>query len=232
MSAEAYDFFKNIGMDVYAQNVSTLYKPTNILNMLFGVRYLHAYNADIPENLYLDLLEIVDTDTGVSIYENRYCLPLAFAASRDALSLDMDGLSGRPSQNEMLRTLLGEAKGTTYRTEADIADAYGTLAAGGMQITKFENDHIIGTVKSEGDSLLFTSIPADGGWTVYVDGVQVNTVTVFGYLLGTHLAAGEHTIEMRYTSPGYTAGLAISIVSAVILILYATWEYRKRRKAT
>ena len=177
-------------------------------------------------------MEIVDPAKGVSVYENRYSLPLAFTASRDALTADMDGLSGSWMQNEMLRMLLGDAKGTVYRTEADIAEAYDTLAAGGMQITEFASDRILGTVTSEGNTFLFTSIPANDGWSVYVDGVRANTVTVFGYLMGIELGAGEHTVEMRYTAPGYTAGLCITLASATALTLYAVWEYRKRHGRT
>lgn len=228
MSAEAYRFFGDIGMGVYALNVSTLYKPSNALNMLFGVRYLHAYNGDEPDGLFVDKVETVGK---VTVYENRYCLPLAFVASTDALAFHpSDGhFSAMTVRNGMIRSLLGETK-DYYESEAELASAFDRLAAGGMQIEKFAASHIVGTVKSEGDALLFTSIPHDRGWTVRVDGEEVETVTVFDYLMGVPISAGAHTVELSYTAPGFSAGLAISLTSLAAVLLYVAWDMLRRRR--
>ena len=227
MTEEAYRFFGKLGMGVYAQNVSTLYKPTNILNMLFGVRYLHAYNGDVPEaSLLVDPVETVDT---VTVYENRYCLPLAFLASRDALALDTEAYSGMLLENRMLASLLGDGEGRYYYTEEAISDAYSRLSAGAMTLDEFSSDRICGTVTAGEDTLLFTSIPADDGWRVTVDGKRVETVTVFGYLLGVPLSEGEHRVELSYTAPGFGAGLAVSLLSAAAILLFAVYERRRGR---
>ncbi|MBO7293647.1 MAG: YfhO family protein, partial [Clostridia bacterium] len=201
MGEEAYRFFGRLGMGVYAQNVSTLYKPTNILNMLFGVRYLHAYNGDLPEEgLLVDRVETVET---VTVYENRYCLPLAFLASPDALALDTEAYSGWMLENRMLGSLLGDGEGRCYYTENAIRDAYSRLSDGAMALDEFSSVRISGRVAVGEDTLLFTSIPADKGWRVTVDGERVEPVTVFGYLLGVPLSPGEHTVELSYTAPGF-----------------------------
>ena len=226
MSADAYEFFGALDMGVYALNVSTIYKPSNILNMLFGVRYLHAYNGDVPgEELFVDLAETVDT---VSVYENRYCLPIAFAASRDALSFNVGALSGRLQQAGMLRSLLGDEPGDFYTSEETLANACARLSAGGIELSEFSNDRIAGRVVCGEDSFLYTSIPADEGWRVFVDGERVETVTVFDYLLGVPMDAGEHTVELRYTAPGFRAGLALSIASALLVLTYILYDHKKR----
>jgi uncharacterized membrane protein YfhO len=129
----------------------------------------------------------------------------------------------------MLRSLLGDSVGY-YETEGALAAAYARLSAGGMQIDEFSDSHIVGTVSSAEDALLFTSIPHDKGWTVRIDGEEVETVTVFDYLLGIPLSAGEHTVELDYTAPGFTAGLAISLVSLASVVLFAVWDTLRRRK--
>lgn len=227
MSEDAYRFFGKLGMGVYAQNVSTLYRPTNILNMLFGVRYLHAYNGDSPAGLFVDEREVIDT---VTVYENRYCLPLVFAASQNALTLSTEELSGEVLQSEMLRALLGEAPGSRYQSEAELARAYRTLAPGGMEILSFSDSRIRGRVTVGEDQLLFTSIAAEPGWRVFVDGERVEPITLFDYLLAVPMAAGEHTVELRYTAPGFGAGLALSLTSATAVILFAVWDERVRRR--
>ncbi len=227
MTADAYRFFGRLGMGVYAQNVSTMYVPTNITNMLFGVRYLHAYNGDTPGSLYLDEVEALET---VTVYENRYTLPLAFVASEDALSLTMEGLSPTTLQNAMLAALLGDAESTRYMSEGALASAYGRLSPGGMEITEFSDTHIKGTVTAEEGSFLFTSIPYDDGWRVTVDEERVEPVRVFDYLLGIPLLSGEHTVELSYTAPGFYGGLAISLLSAAAVTLYAVLEQRRRKR--
>ncbi len=231
MSADAYRFFGRLGMGVYAQNVSTMYKPSNILNMLFGVRYLHAYNGDTADTLFVDHVETVGT---VTVYENRYTLPLAFAASRDALLLDLDRLSGEDAEGAMLRTLLGDELPRRYNREGVLSSAYEQLSAGGMTITAFSDSHIKGRVTVGKDQFLFTSIPADEGWSVWVDGERVAPQKVFGYLLGIPLSEGEHTVELSYTAPGFTLGLCLSLASLAATVLYLLlWEggRARRRKA-
>ena len=227
MTEKTYRFFGQLGMGVYAQNVSTIYRPTNILNMLFGVRYLHAYNGDVPEpSLLLDPVETVET---VTVYENRYPLPLAFLASPDALSLDIGDSSGWLLENRMLASLLGDGEGRYYYTEAALRDAHTRLSSGAMTLEEFSSDRLVGRVTAEEDTLLFTSIPYDEGWRVTVDGERVEPETVFDYLLGIPLAPGEHTVELSYTAPGFYPGLAISLLSFAAVSLFAVLDYRRRR---
>ena len=226
MTADAYRFFGRLGMGVYAQNVSTMYVPTNITNMLFGVQYLHAYNGDLPGSLYLDEVEALET---VTVYKNRYCLPLAFAASREALTLPLDGYSPTTLQNAMLASLLGDEETARYMSEGALSSAYARLSPGGMEITGFSDTHIRGTVTAGEDSFLFTSIAYDAGWRVKVDGERVEPLRVFDYLLGIPLSSGEHTVELSYTAPGFYGGLAISLLSAAAVTLYTVLAERRRR---
>ena len=128
----------------------------------------------------------------------------------------------------MLRNLLGDEGGIFYTTEDLLDDAYKRLLAGGIALTEFSNDRIAGQVTCGEDSFLFTSIPADEGWRVYVDGERVETVTVFGHLMGIPMDAGEHTVELCYTAPGFRAGLALSITSGLCVLAYILFDYKKR----
>ena len=83
---------------------------------------------------------------------------------------------------------------------------------------------------SDGESFLFTSIPADEGWRVLVDGQEVETVKVFDYLLGIPLTAGEHTVELCYTAPGFRTGLGISLASALCVGGYILLVRMKRKR--
>ena len=88
-------------------------------------------------------------------------------------------------------------------------------------------DRVTGSIATTGDRVLAFSIPYSPGWSAYVDGQRVQTLRANGLLLAVELAAGEHTVELRYHSPGFSLGLLLCGAAAGILLLYR----RKDRKA-
>ena len=78
MNGGAYDFFKSMGYEVYAQNVSTIYNPNYpALNSVFNVKYLIQRSGD--ENFRgFEQIDIIDD---YKILENKYYLPFAFTVS-------------------------------------------------------------------------------------------------------------------------------------------------------
>ena len=87
-----------------------------------------------------------------------------------------------------------------------------------LALNKYTETHITGSVDVLEDGLLLTTIPADAGWRVRVDGKDAETITVADALLALPLEAGRHEIEFKYTPPGFAQGLAASVVCFVILI--------------
>ena len=82
--------------------------------------------------------------------------------------------------------------------------------------------------QADGPGTLATTIPAEKGWTAYVDGEKVDTSTWLDAFLAVPLPAGEHRVELRYTAPGLVPGLALGGLSAAGLGL-ACLKRRKRR---
>lgn len=83
------------------------------------------------------------------------------------------------------------------------------------------------TAQSDGTETLVTTIPAESGWTAYVDGQKAKTEVWLNAFLALNLSAGEHKIELRYTAPGLVPGVALGCVSALAL---AGVEVLKRQK--
>lgn len=95
-----------------------------------------------------------------------------------------------------------------------------------------EDTYIKGKVVSSEDGLLYTSIPYDKGWKVYVDGVKVSEydiVQIGQSLLGVNLKKGIHEIEFKYEATGVATGITVSVITAIILIILVL--INKRRKA-
>ena len=76
--------------------------------------------------------------------------------------------------------------------------------------------------------LLCFSIPYNKGWTAYVDGEKAEIFPVNTMNLGIELEPGEHEIELRYRTPGLSAGAAVS--AGGLISLGILWICRRRKK--
>lgn len=217
MSGNAYDFFRKIGMEVYAKNVSTKYWPTNILNAIFGIKYLFDFENSYDESMFLKEKERVGK---LTVYENPYNLPIAFAVDEAVLEADMNRKRDDELQNEMLNLMLGEKGNLDDINETEFARAIDQLNENTLQITSFSKIEFSGTIDCKKDSVLYTSIPNDGGWSVFVDGKKANVITIFDYLCGVTLTEGVHTIRLVYHTPGLNSGMLLSLISGIIFLIY------------
>ncbi len=97
--------------------------------------------------------------------------------------------------------------------------AYNKFNAGGLNITEHNETYIKGTVTATEDCLLYTSIPYDIGWTVTIDGEEVETFALQEALLYVELSAGQHTVEFSYSPPGFKLGLLASFAGVMLLVI-------------
>ena len=336
MNTARYALFKNLGNRIYAQNVSTVYQPTPMQDMMFGMKY---HYMRLGEKLpYGKLIEKTET---VSVYESPYTLPVAYAVSpaikefmtvsveeptvyegialqtkfvslatgldRDvaveAVSsqpilqnarLDGNILSVRDTDSEASYSVefyaqrdgyfyidfdfvtgtytafvngAGKRTGTCagdpllsigyvkkgdsisvtvtvkgYQTvwadmsgwilDKDALDrAYEKLSAGGLRVERASETRIMGTIAVSEDSVLYSSIPYENGWSVYIDGEKQKTYDLGACLLACDIAAGTHTVEYRYLAPGLVMGILLTLFSAAILACLWFTTAKRRKNA-
>ena len=108
------------------------------------------------------------------------------------------------------------------------------LLEGNMEITHFEDTRVEGKVTATADcSTIYTSIPYDEGWKVYVDGEQVEINRAFTALLAFDVDEGEHDIVFVYYPDCVKYGIIISLCGlaafAAVTVIYKKVE--KKRKA-
>lgn len=82
-----------------------------------------------------------------------------------------------------------------------------------------DTDRITGSITTTADRVLTFAIPYSPGWRVWVDGERQSTLKVNDLLLGVKLDAGEHTVLLRYHSPGFGAGLILCAAGLCCLVL-------------
>ena len=102
--------------------------------------------------------------------------------------------------------------------EENFANAINTLKSGGLRIEKHSDAHFKGTISSSSDSLVFTTIPYDKNWQVFIDGEKVQTVELVDALLGFDITEGEHAIEIKYVPSQFITGAIISGLGILIFI--------------
>ncbi len=101
-----------------------------------------------------------------------------------------------------------------------------------LVISSFDDTHIEGTVEAtERNSVLFTTIPYEKGWSVYVDGEKAEPMEIYDSFLAVALSKGEHSISFCFEPEGRRPGLYISIGSCVMLAAAVVIMRRKRMKA-
>ena len=118
-----------------------------------------------------------------------------------------------------------------YEKKDELEQVYNELKQGGMEIVTFSDDDILGTVNvTDNKNLLFTSIPFNKEWKVYVDGKEERIVPLLkDAFCGVKLEKGEHEIRFVYKSRWNLWGRMMGMAGMLIwgLVLY-TEKMRKR----
>lgn len=88
-----------------------------------------------------------------------------------------------------------------------------------VTINEFKEYYIKGTYTGTND-YIYTSIPYDNNWKVYIDGKKVKTSSIGNALLGFNIESGEHEIILKYEIPYLKTSIFITLGSIIILIIY------------
>ena len=115
-----------------------------------------------------------------------------------------------------------------YRAEiSQIQKVLENRKAQGMQVEKFSNTHIVGSIDITDDSkFMMTSIPFSEGWKVKVDGKDVPTSKAWNSFLSFPITPGKHKIEFVFTQKGRLIGSIITVVSLTTLY-FIRKKYKK-----
>ena len=109
-------------------------------------------------------------------------------------------------------------------------DIVATRRKAALELTSFSQTRIEGKVQLDHKSILVVQTPFDSGWRGLQDGKAASVLKVDAGLLGVALDAGEHKVELRYSTPFLGTALAISLASLVIFGLSA-WRWPRLRLA-
>ena len=118
-----------------------------------------------------------------------------------------------------------------YRAEiSQIQSALEKRKAQGLQVEKFTNTHIVGSVNITDDSkFMMTSIPYSEGWKVKVDGKAVPVTKAWNSFISFPITSGQHKVEFTFSQKGTITGAILTLISLTTLYIVRK-DYKKDDK--
>ncbi len=184
--------------------------------------YLYGYASNGGCNGVDVFNETESVDSGIEIESYPIVFPMGGSQSGETVSVKMKADPEKDS---------GTFKLMVYALDKNIWEqAYANLADEQLDIKQFDDTKITGTVNALKDGIMFFSIPYENGWTVRIDGQEVETVKLAGAMLGAEVPAGEHEISLSYIPEGFVAGTTATGVSTVLCVTLMCLDRRKKNR--
>lgn len=213
------DFDAVSGDDVTENGTYWLEKSDSSSN--YGTETV-SLSPTIDGNLYLyvkssDLKTITVNSDKVSditqSMEYAYILDLGYHNKGDEVLVSLDA-STMESESTSFDFYCYTADDTVVK------NMYNSLAGNSLNVESYSDTTIKGTVNAKENCYLYSSIPYDDGWSVYVDGKKAETFEIGGTLLAIELTPGQHKIEYKYFPVGFLYGIIISAVTVFGLCVF------------
>ncbi len=118
-----------------------------------------------------------------------------------------------------------------YNIDRDkLISAYEMLSEGSLKIEKWNQTSFEGTLNAGYEGYLYTSIPYDDGWSIYIDGEKQENVITGNAQLSCLITEGEHSVKIKYSPKGLKYGIMISTATWLGLLLYLIYKKLGRNK--
>ena len=104
--------------------------------------------------------------------------------------------------------------------EEKIKEIYNALKDKQIKYTSYRDDYIEGSIDVSDNEIIFTSIPYDESWQIYIDGNKVEPLKLLDSLIGIEVDKGHHEIKMEYKN-NFNKSILISIISFILLISFS-----------
>ena len=195
------------------------------------VNYAYTVDRDGFACIYLDFPKRNDFTiriNGVDVYSESISLPQMLAVgdvhAGEILTVSIQCPSGESGNLSCTAAILDD---DLFRI------GYERLAASTLELTSFRNTRVDGTIACNRDGLLYTSIPQNGNWSAYVDGLPAKIRLVGDCMIGLDLTEGQHSVSFRYHNVAFALGWKLSVACAAVfagLMYYDRFQESKKKK--
>jgi hypothetical protein len=188
---------------------------------LLGVRWIYIRGGAAPGDGYIERFR----DGNVVVYENPDPLPRAFvvlAVDEQATRAGVVDALGRASRDQLA--------GTAWILDEDVASfgpnlpqgtsaGPGSAAGGGQsrpaQVTAYTPDRVELSVPDGPAGVLVVTDTLGPGWEAMVDGAATPVAPVDLAFRGVAVAAGPHTVVLRYVPVATYVGLVLAALASL-----------------
>ncbi len=196
-----------------------------------GVRYLISENPDLDNTKY----ELLRQFGNVFLYKNVKEADVARfyenTISEESLKKLCKKKNLKKNRERILENYLVTEDGEDIFDKSQLKDAPEEQKNSEVVLDAAEEDsHVTGSVTAQTDGYVMCMIPWEKGWTVTVDGEEVQTQRGDLGFLAFHVDKGEHELELIYHTPGLKTGMALGLVCWCIYIIMCIYQNRKQSR--
>lgn len=203
----------------YDADSSYAYADITITPVKSGNIYLYVNSPDISS------IDISSTKLGshTQNIDEPYILDCGYYEAGEELKLSID--CGSADVEECYADIFA------YTVDDEVLKTgYDRLNQNALNVTKHSDTRIEGTISVSENSYLYSSIPYDEGWSIYIDGEKADTFKIGTAMLGASIKQGEHTVEYRYSPRGLKYGIIISAASFAGVCGYLIYTKLKKKE--
>ena len=110
------------------------------------------------------------------------------------------------------------------------ASAFDMLQSCSLDITEHSDTYLKGSIDAAYDGYLYSSIPYDDSWSIYIDGKKQKTFDIGDSQLATTIKKGKHTVEYKYFPQGLKLGIIITIFGYIGVGAYLIINKKRQKK--
>lgn len=232
------NYFKTLGVIRKVSETESRWAPGLInrfmLESLNGVKYVLTKNTNNP--IWINSFDSIAKFGDVVVLKNRNVLPIGFAYDKYVKISDFDKLNQMQKDWVSSRAcVLNDDEVTNYNkmsvynlkdtvplnnlTFDLIKNNFDSLKLYTFNITKFSQTNIKGNIILNKGKMVYFSIPFDDGWVITENSKQLKKVILSNGMTGLFLEAGNHNLELSYTSSNMKKGCIILIISVLVFLL-------------
>ena len=200
----------------------------NFLAAFTGVRYLLSKSGDLDSSKY----ELMQQFGGSYLYRNVQEAATARFYVNTISEDSLKELCNEENRETLLENSLALEDGREIEDLSDLEEISDAQKKSSVVLNAPEKDSCItGTVSARADGYVLCMIPYENGWTVSVDGEEVETEKGDLGFLAFPVKEGEHQLTITFHAPGLKAGAGASIVCWIIYFGMLGYGRRRKRKA-
>lgn len=189
-----------------------------------GNTYIYVKSSDI-KTIEVNSKRVASHTQSV---DEDYILDVGYHEAGEEITISIDGGSIEDSDE-------GYFDIYCYSVDEAVLDyGYNTLKRSALQVTSHSDTQIEGTINVKENCYLYSSIPYDDGWKIYIDGEDAESFAIGDTLLATAIKPGEHKIVYKYSPNGLSYGVIITAVTVFGLCGYTVYNKKiaktKKRK--